>query len=162
MKLIKLNKATLAAEDYLKVLENIKKINGELKNESWSKGDMIDKLTDMSDGFDKLDAIYADIYDKGSFDFAKLNSKKFEDAFGDLGLNYEDFIETVSGHTDDLKYCQEAFNSLVDEYIRAEDILNQLTKANAEVTKSMLKMYGVTNADILVTQALEKAEAASK
>lgn len=153
------NKATLAAEDYLKVLEKIKKTNGELKNESWSKGDMIDKLTDMSDGFDKLDEIYADIYNKGSFDFAKLSSKKFEDAFDDLGLNYEDFIETVSGHNDDIKYCQEAFNSLVDEYIRAEGILDHVTEANAEVTKSMLEMYGITNANELVQQALINTEA---
>lgn len=154
---------TKSAEDaikqYEKAITEAEKAQEKLADNPFTKGQMIDKLTDMSDGFDKLDEIYADIYNKGSFDFAKLSSKKFEDAFGNLGLNYEDFIETVSGHTDDLKYCQEAFNSLVDEYIRAEGILDNVTMANAEVTKSMLEMYGITNSQELVEQALINTEA---
>lgn len=132
----------------------------EVQNQKWSKTEMIDNLTEMADGFDKIDEIYADIFDKGSFDFSKLNTKKFKEAFGDLGLDYEQFIETVSGHTNDIKYCQEAFNDLIDTFIRSSGILDNVTKENASLTKSMLEMYGVTNADILVTEALQKAEAA--
>ena len=131
----------------------------EVQNQKWSKTEMIDNLTEMADGFDKIDEIYADVFDKGSFDFSKLNTKKFQEAFGDLGLDYEQFIETVSGHTDDIKYCQDAFNDLIDTFIRSSGILDNVTKENASLTKSMLEMYGVTNADILVTEALQKAEA---
>ena len=167
---------TLSSEEleYLKSLEpyELKIINStdqltaalkrfhEVQDQKWSKTEMIDNLTEMADGFDKIDEIYADVFDKGSFDFSKLNTKKFQEAFGDLGLDYEQFIETVSGHTDDIKYCQEAFNDLIDTFIRSSGILDNVTKENASLTKSMLEMYGVTNADILVTEALQKAEAA--
>ena len=152
-------------EEELKALDSTDKLTQALQrfhaeqNKKWSKSEMIDNLTNMADGFDKIDEIYADIYDKGSFDFAKLNTKKFEESFGKLGLDYESFIETVSGHTDDIKYCQAAFDDLVDTFIKQNHILDNVTEATADVTKSMLEMYGVTNADILVTQALEKAEA---
>ena len=154
-------------ESELKALDSTEKITQALQrfhaeqNKKWSKSEMIDNLTDMADGFDKIDEIYADIYDKGSFDFAKLNTKKFEEAFKNLGLNYDDFIETVAGHTDDLNYCQDAFNNLIDTYIRSKGVLDNVTEANAEVTKSMLEMYGITNANIIVEEALLKTEAQS-
>ena len=137
-------------------LENFKK---EAEKQSMSKSGMIDQLNELSSGFDKLDEIYADIYDKGSFDFAKLGTKKFQEAFGELNLSYEDFMETISGHTDDIEYCQQAFNNLVDEYIKANGVLDNVTEANAEVTESMLEMYGVTNANELVQNALINTEA---
>ena len=124
-----------------------------------SKSGMIDQLNELSAGFDKLDDIYADIYDKGGFDFAKLNTKQFKEAFGDLDVDYENFIETIADHTDDLDYCQDAFNSLVDSYIRSTGILDNVTEETAHLTQAMLEMYGVSNAEVIVQEALQATEA---
>lgn len=148
---------TMGLRDMQNALEDYKK---EL-NKPMSKSGMIDLLNGMSEGFDKLDEIYADIYDKKGFDFAKLDTKKFKESFEDLGIDYEDFIETVAGHTDDLDYCQEAFNKLVDSYIRSSGVLDNVTAETAQLTQSMLEMYGVSNAEIVVQEALQATEAQS-
>lgn len=124
-----------------------------------SKIQMIDSLNDMSSGFDKLDEVYADVYDKGSFDFTKLASKKFEEAFAGLDAEvYSKFIETVSEYPDDLEKTQEAFNELAQAYIEHEGILEGLTEENKNVATQMLKNMGIANAEEVVTASLAQAQ----
>lgn len=119
-----------------------------------SKSAMIDIVNGMSDGFDIIDKIYADVKDKGVFDFANLDSKKFKEVFGKFGVEYESFIEKISKSPNDIDACQQAFNKLVGRYIEAGGVLDSLNDKNAEVTVSMLELMGVANAQELVDDAL--------
>ena len=127
-------------------------------NQPKTRGGMIDSITDLTDGFDKLDEIYADIYDKGSFDFTKLASKKFEESFADLGEEYEEFIETVSANTEDLDASQEAFNKLAWAYIESTNALSGLTEENKNVAISMLQTMGIENAEEVVLNELARQQ----
>lgn len=145
------------------LIQKYKDLSEEKKNsfdidEGYSKSQMINNITDLSDGFDKLDEIYADVFDKGGFDFTKLSTKKFEEAFKGLEDEYTEFIETISANPNDLNASQEAFNKLVGAYIKKSDILKGLNKDNKELTANMLKNMGVANAEALVEEALADKE----
>ena len=150
-----LNGATLAAEDYEKALQKVKDAQNENKNSVLSKSGMIDKIsTELTDGFDILDEIYADVKDGETFDFSKLASDKFTEAFKGLEDEYSEFIETVSSSPNDLNACQGAFNKLTTAFINQSGILNELSDENASVTASYLKLMGVENAEIVVEDLL--------
>lgn len=120
-----------------------------------SKIEMIDNINDMADGFDKLDEVYADVFDKGSFDFTTLASKKFEEAFSGLDPEiYAEFIETVSEYPDDLGKTQEAFDKLAGAFIEQRGILDGLTNDNKKVAIQMLENMGIANAEEVVTERL--------
>lgn len=128
-------------------------------SESFSKSAMIDSINALSDGFDIIDKIYADVKDKDVFDFANLDTKKFQEAFGELGVEYENFIEKVSESPNDINACQQAFNELVSRYLEASGVLDNLNEENAKVTASMLELMGVLNAQELVDDALLRKKA---
>lgn len=119
-----------------------------------TKSKMIDLINSMSDGFDILDKIYADVVDKGTFDFTNLDSKKFSEQFAGLEDEYISFIETVSATPTDIEACQKAFNDLTTAYINQKGILDNLTEENKQLTISMLKNMGVSNAEEVVTAKL--------
>ena len=133
-------------------------------SKAFSKSAMIDSINALSDGFDIIDKIYSDVKDKDVFDFTNLDSKKFQEAFGDLGVEYENFIEKVSESPNDINACQQAFNDLVSKYLEASGVLDNLNEENAKVTASMLELMGITNAQELVDDALlrKKAELVSE
>lgn len=162
-----LDEITASAGRAVPILEDYQaawqKINEEAKNISkgFSKTEMIDAINGLSDGFDKLDDIYADVKDGDVFDFTKLDTKKFEEAFKDLKPEYEEFIETVSSSPNDIAKCQDAFDKLAQAYVENSGILNNLTDDNAEVAAAMLKNMGIANAEeiIMGELALSKEKA---
>ena len=106
-------------------------------------------------GFDQLDKIYADVFDKENFDFSSiLNNQKFADAFGNLGDTYTDFIETVTNSPDDIEACQEAFDALATAYLWNSDVLAGVTDETRNATVLMLEQMGVANAAAIVDQRL--------
>ena len=125
------------------------------KKDSLSKSDMIDQINDMSDAFSVLDDIYADVKDGDTFDFSKLDSKKFAENFKDLDAEYTAFIETVSASPNDLSKCQAAFDKLTEAYINQQGFLNELTDENASVAESMLINMGISNAHEVVQEKLQ-------
>lgn len=149
--------ADTLVDKYLE-LSNTREAAAEQVDKGYSKSEMIDAISNMTTGFDKLDEIYADIYDKGSFDFTKLASKGFTEAFEGLEKEYTEFIETVSAHPDDLAASQEAFNKLVGAYISSEKVLQELNEENKDLTINMLKNMGVANAKEVVEEALADKE----
>lgn len=149
-------------EELRKVLEEAQKKADENPVEpevKFSKSQMIDTINGMSDGFDVLDDIYADVFDKGSFDFTKLDSKKFSEAFKGLEEEYNSFIETVSSSPTDINACQDAFNELASAFIDNKGILENLTEENANVATAMLRNMGIANAEEIVNYALAQSEA---
>lgn len=135
-----------------------RKESSESVDQPFNESEMIDTITDMTTGFDKLDEIYADVYDKGSFDFTKLASKGFTEAFEGLEDQYNEFIKTVSAYPDDLEKSQEAFNKLTGAYIRHSPILDKVSEETKELTINMLKNMGVANASEVVEESLANKE----
>ena len=127
---------------------------------AFSKSEMISSINGLSEGFEELDKIYKSISDKNPFDFKLLDDTKFKDTFSTLGKEYTDFIETIGDSPSDINKCKDAFNNLVTKWIDSTGILNHVDESNLKVTASMLKMMGVENADILVSQALAERKAA--
>ena len=157
-----LNKATLSAEDYLKVLEQIKDTSEKIEKidfAPYSKSGVINSITDnLTKGFDKLDEVYADVLDGEGFDFAKLATKDFDESFDGLKGSYEEFIETVSSNPESIEATQEAFDKLATSYIEQSEILQHLTEDNKEVAISMLEVRGVANAEEFVNDRLAKSK----
>lgn len=149
-----MNKEGITIDELIQKYKELSEESTDTLDSKLSKAGMIDAITDLSDGFDKLDEIYADVFDKGSFDFTKLSTKKFEEAFKGLEDEYTEFIETVSANPADLEASQNAFNKLVGAYINSSDVLKGLNEDNKELTANMLKNMGVANADALVEQVL--------
>ena len=109
----------------------------------------------LQNGFDQLDKIYSDVFDKEDFDFSSiLNNQNFADAFGDLGDVYIDFIKTVSNSPNDIAACQAAFDALADAYIWNSKALSGVTDETRDATVLMLKQMGVANAAAIVDQRL--------
>ena len=123
--------------------------------EAWDTSEMISQLTELSDGFDQLDNIMADQKDGDVFDFTKLDKKKFEETFSGFEDEYNAFIKAVSASPNELdKASQEAYNTLISKWVEAKGVLKQVTEETSQVTKDMLTMYGVTNAESLVDSQL--------
>ena len=123
-----------------------------------TKSGMIDLINSMSDGFDSLDKVYADVLNGGSFDFTNLDTKKFSEAFSGLEDEYTKFIETVSSSPTDINACQSAFNELADAYITNKGILSNVTEETKDLTIAMLENMGVENAAEVVKGALNYQE----
>ena len=111
----------------------------------------VSNVQTLTDGLEKLDKIYADIYDKGDFDWGSvLNNKEFAETFGNLGDDYTNFIKTITSSPSDIKACQGAFDKLVASYIAGSGILTEVTDETRDATVAMLEQMGVSNAAAIV------------
>lgn len=123
----------------------------------FTKTQMIDTINSMSDGFDVLDDIYADVLDGGTFDFTKLDTSKFSEAFSEIIPEYEKFIETVSASPTDIEACQGAFNDLVGAFIDSKGVLEGVDEETKQLTIDMLENMGVVNAEEVVMSSMGMA-----
>lgn len=158
-------------DEYLKenglTLEDLISILGLYKDEitgiatetskAFSKTEMISQLNNMSEGFEELDKIYSSIKDDDPFDFKLLDNTNFKETFSGLE-SYADFIEQITSNSDDINACQDAFDTLLTEWINSVGVLEGVTEENANLTTSMLEQMGVANAEEVVTKALATAK----
>lgn len=157
-----LEENNLSFEDLISTLEIYRdELNSTTQaSTKFTKTQMIDTINSMANGFDVLDDIYADVLDGGTFDFTKLDTSKFSEAFSEITPEYEKFIETVSASPTDIDACQGAFNDLVGAFIESKGILSGLTEENKDLTISMLQNMGVANAkEIVMAQLSIQTEA---
>lgn len=151
----------LTIEDLVSVLdvykEEIQEIEEEASKIPSTKTQMIDTINSMADGFDVLDDIYADVLDGGTFDFTKLDTSKFSEAFSEITPEYEKFIETVSASPADIDACQGAFNDLVSAFIDSKGILEGVDEETKQLTIDMLENMGVVNAEEVVMSSMGMA-----
>lgn len=139
----------LTEDDVLSILKEQKSVLSNIKDEqknitSFSKSDMVDAIGEMSDGFNVLADIYNDVKDGGDFDFSKLNTSKFKDAFKDLEKEYEEFIETVASSPDSIEKTQSAFNKLAEAFIKHNGAIDKITPETAMLFDEYMKLYGAT------------------
>ena len=117
--------------------------------------DSLSEVEYLSNGLNKLAAIYQDIKDGESFDWSSiLNNEDFAAQFEECGEAYSSFVETISNSITDIDVCQEAFDNLVTEYILGSGALGSVTEATQDATVSMLKQMGVVNAAEVVEKRL--------
>ena len=115
----------------------------------------LSSVQSLESGFNKLDKIYADIYDKGDFDWGSiLNNEDFAKTFGFLGDSYTNFIKTVSNSSSDINTCRVAFNDLAHAYLLNSGALSDVTDETRNATIAMLKQMGIANAAVIVDEQL--------
>lgn len=118
----------------------------------------IEAVKKLSGGFDKLSAIYADIKNKGDFDYGSLIDKDFVDTFSAYKNEYNSFIETISESPTNIEACKSAFDDLVSAWINGSGVLDNVTEENKSLIVTMLEAQGVGNASVLVDSALAKSK----
>lgn len=121
-----------------------------------STATFLSDLEQLSDGFDKIDSIYADIVDKGDFDFGSLIDEDFISTFGSYTEQYEKFVDVVSKSPTDIKACQSAFDDLVSAWFYGQEPLKNITDETYDLTVAWLKQNGVANANEVATSALTR------
>lgn len=143
------------------LIEAIKKAKKEADEPIEVKTDVkstIEAVEKLSGGFYKLSAIYADIRNKGDFDYSSLIDKDFVEIFGSYKEEYQNFIDTVSKSPTDINACQSAFDNLVTALIKGSGILDIVTEENKSLIATMLEAQGVGNASAIVDYALAKSK----
>lgn len=120
----------------------------------WDNSEMISNLTDLSDGFDTLDKIMKDLKDGDVFDMQLLDKKKFSDNFEGFEDEYTRFINSIAKNNKELtEETQDAFNDLIQKWLKSKGIFDNVTSENAQTVKDMLNSYGY-NADDIVDEAV--------
>ena len=126
---------------------------GEMQNKSLSTREYLANLNDVSDGLEAFKKIYDDISDGDTIDLGAIISGDFAEKFGKLD-GYEEFLKVLSSSPNDIKKCQDALNSLANEYIRDTKILDNLSDENRDLTVAILQQKGVANAAKIVDEKL--------
>lgn len=129
-----------------------------------STSGMISTLEQLSEGFDKIDSIYADIVDKGDFDFGSLIDEDFSNMFSGIEgatEQYEKFVDVVSKSPTDIKACQSAFDDLVSAWFYGQEPLKNITDETYDLTVAWLKQQGVANAVEIADYALAQSKTAA-
>lgn len=123
--------------------------------DSLSSADILSQLEALSEGLDQLGNIYADVHDKGEFDWSSiLNNEGFQNTFRKFTEEYDNFIAAISNSPDDISACQSAFDDLASAYIYNSDALDDVTAETKDAAIAMLQQMGVANADEIVTNKL--------
>ncbi len=135
-----------------------------------SSGRFASSMSNIANGFDVLDKIYADIGNLGDdnnsyFDFGSLVNDDFVNNFSECGDAYKNFLDVVTSSPNDLASCKNAFNDLATEFVIQKANLDDLIDANGEINESLknvtiaqLEAYGVTNAQSFVTENLKNKQ----
>lgn len=129
-----------------------------------STSGMISTLEQLSEGFDKIDSIYADIVDKGDFDFGSLIDEDFSNMFSGIEgatEQYEKFVDVVSKSPTDIKACRSAFDDLVSAWFYGQEPLKNITDETYDLTVAWLKQKGVSNAVEIANYALAQSKTAA-
>lgn len=112
------------------------------------------QIHSMSSGLSQLSSIYADVNDKGEFEWSSiLNNENFKNTFGELGTTYDDFIKTVSSAPDDIEACQTAFDNLSGSFVSKK--ISYVTEETKDATIAFLEQNNIKNAKPLVEQTLK-------
>lgn len=112
------------------------------------------QIHSMSSGLSQLSSIYADVNDKGEFEWSSiLNNESFKNTFGEFGTTYDDFIKTISATPDNIEACQTAFDNLASAFVSSK--ISNVTNETKDATIAFLEQNNISNAKSLVEQALK-------
>lgn len=141
---------TTAIDDYRKSIEEANKVE---PNAPLFK-DTISSVSEKVSELDSLSAILEDVKNKGTFNFDALGDGNFVEKFGKYEAEYKNFVDTITSSPNDIKACQDAFDSMATAWLKGSGILNGLSNETAEYTKKLLEEHGIKNAGEIVESQL--------
>ena len=150
---IDLIKRYKSVDDVLKALKESAK---EAK-ETMTSGDWAESLSGLDEGFSKLNAIYDDVKNGGTFDFSSIADAK--DAFSNVADEFNTFRDVIASAPNDIASCQSAFDDLLSAYVTDKIGAKELTEENVNLVESYLEQQGVLNATQVAHKMLALAEA---
>ena len=150
---IDLIKRYKSVDDVLKALNESAK---EAK-ETMTSGDWADSLSGMDDAFSKLNAIYDDVKNGGTFDLSSFADAK--DAFSNVADEFNAFKDVIASTPNDIASCQSAFDDLLSAYVTDKIGAQELTEENVKLVESYLEQQGVLNATQVAHKMLALTEA---
>ena len=121
--------------------------------------------------FKELAEAYQKIFTKDGFTLKNVDNsmlegirKSFTEIEKDLGIEFdsselEGFFAVLSNGSSTAEEVQQSFNDLATSYLNSTDVLENLNDETKISVIKQLEQMGVTNANEVVTEALEKAKA---
>lgn len=146
---------TTAVDDYRKSIEEANKVE---PNAPQFK-DTISSASEKVSELNSLSAILEDVKNKGTFDFDALGDGKFVETFGKYEAEYKNFIDTITNSPNDIKACQDAFDSMATAWLNGSGILDGLNEENKNYIAKLLEANGIANANEIVNYRLAQSKA---
>ena len=146
---------TTAVDDYRKSIEEANKVE---PNAPQFK-DTISSVSERVSELDSLSSILEDVKNKGTFDFDALGDGKFVETFGKYEAEYKNFIDTITNSPNDIKACQDAFDSMATAWLNGSGILDGLNEENKNYIAKLLEANGIANANEIVNYRLAQSKA---
>ena len=117
--------------------------------------EQLTQIQALSEGFEQLDSIMADVKDGKEFDYSSiLGNEDFTKVFGEYTEEYENFIKTISNSPDDISKCKSAFDELATTYVYGSGALENLTEETKNAAILDLEQMGISNAAEIVESIL--------
>lgn len=137
------------------IIDWLKEIADEARNAAEPLGGISDKisgLTNLKGGMSSLGEAYNALIENAD-GLSLDNYSALEGTFGELE-GFESFLNVISDSSSSIEEIEASFNSLTDEYIRQQGILDDLNLSNAEFVENQLTELGILNANEVVLSAL--------
>lgn len=148
-----------STEEYNRLLSEISVSADEAKSEILDMLDATDKLAGASNGISKLENAYKEFQENG-FVLAETISS-IPNVFKELeGFNL--FEKIVGDPTSTSDQVQQAFNTLVTQYLSSQQTLAGLSENNMHTYIANLTAMGITNAEAVVNNFLSTVNEAER
>lgn len=145
-----LTPAILDTEEYNSLLGETGLLAHEAYEEIMKLVTANERLADMSSDLSSLANAYKEFKEDG---FASAETIASLEKFKDLD-SYDDFTYTVGSSKTSATEKQEAFNTLVTEYLNREKALGKLTEATKDYYVTQLTSMGISDAETVITRKL--------
>lgn len=130
-------------------------------SDSLSSAGWANAVSQMDDGFTKLQGLYKDIADGGDFDFSSISdaASAFKNLGSDVDNAWANLANTVASNPESIAATQSAFNDLTSAYIAAKIGAQSLTAENESLVASYLNQQGVSNGVAVAHKLVANSEA---
>lgn len=140
-----------STKEYNKLLKETGITAQEATEQLYNMVDANTRLSAFSNNMDNVDKAYAQFKTDGFNTMDTLSG--LQSAFGDLDY-YKKFIQIAGDAKSSTQEIQSAYNKLVTEYVYSIGILDNVNESNRGLIQTQLEHLGITNAEEIVTKAL--------
>lgn len=140
-----------STKEYNALLKDTNTSAQEATKQLYNMIDANERLATFSSNMGNVDKAYAEFKTNGFNTMDTLSS--MQSAFGDLDY-YNKFIKIAGNAKSSTEQIQEAYNKLVTEYVYSIGILDTVNESNRGMIQTQLEQLGITNAEEIVTHAL--------
>ena len=140
-----------STKEYNELLKETGTTAKEATEQLYNMVDANTRLSAFSTNMGNVDKAYSEFKTNGFNTMDNLSS--LESAFGDLN-SYKKFIQVAGDAKSSTQEIQDAYNKLVTEYVYSIGILDTVNESNRGLIQTQLEHLGITNAEEIVTKAL--------